>query len=236
VVAVVRRALAAVLLAVALDSALAQSPSACKVLDPELQGGYSGGCVNGLAQGKGEARGIAAYVGDFDAGRKHGRGVKTWPATGDRYEGDFVADRREGKGTYLWGSRSPSAGERYSGDYLADRRHGEGVYQWPAGDRYSGPWENDTPTGPPTKGMIARARALAERTAVVGVPGTRVCRELRVGVATLETIRGTVLGRRGDAIRLRIDDAGTFEHVLGGRTLRKGDVIVDPMRLWLPCS
>ncbi|HEX2825353.1 MAG TPA: hypothetical protein VHP37_03330 [Burkholderiales bacterium] len=220
---------------VAMSSALAQSP-ACKVLDPELRGSYSGGCIGGLAQGKGEARGIATYVGEFVAGRKHGRGVKTWPATGDRYEGDFVADRKEGKGTYVWGSRSPSAGERYSGDYLGDRRHGDGVYEWPGGDRYSGPWDNDAPTGAPTKGMIARARALAERAAVIGVPGTRVCRELRVGVATLDIVRGTVLGRRGDAIRLRIDDAGKFEHVLDGRAVHKGDVLDEPIRYWLPCS
>lgn len=230
-----RNALATALFVIASGAALAQAPS-CKVLDPELQGGYSGGCVDGYAQGKGEARGTAAYAGEFVAGRKHGRGVKTWPASGDRYEGDFVADRRQGKGTYVWGGRSPSAGERYSGDYVADRRHGEGVYEWPGGDRYSGPWENDAPTGPPTKGMIARARALAERAAVVAVPGTRVCRELRVGVATLETVRGTVLGRSGDSIRVRIDDPGTFEHVLAGHTLRKGDVLVDPMRYWIPCG
>jgi hypothetical protein len=233
-VVAVKNALAAAILVIASAPVWAQIP-ACKVLDPELQGSYSGGCADGLAQGRGEARGTATYVGEFDAGRKHGRGVKAWPATGDRYEGDFVADRKHGKGTYVWGSRSPAAGERYSGDYVADRRHGEGVYDWPGGDRYSGPWENDAPTGLPTKGMIARARALAERAAVIGVPGTKVCRELRVGVATLETIRGTVLGRRGDSIRLRIDDAGTFEHVLEGRTLRKGDAIVEPMRYWLPC-
>ena len=229
-----KRALAAAAFVLVCGPALAQH-AACKVLDPELQGSYTGGCVNGLAQGKGEARGTATYVGEFDAGRKHGRGVKTWPATGDRYEGDFVADRKQGKGIYAWGSRSPSAGERYSGEYLGDRRHGEGVYEWPGGDRYSGPWENDAPTGTPTKGMIARARALAERAAVTGVPGTRVCRELRVGVATLETIRGTVLSRRGENIRLRIDDPGTFEHVLAGRTLRKGDVLDEPMRYWQPC-
>ena len=233
---VVKRALGAALLLMAWGSASAQHPPACKVLDPELLSSYSGGCVNGYAQGKGEARGVATYAGEFDAGRKHGKGVKTWPASGDRYEGDFVADRREGKGTYVWGARSPSAGERYSGDYVADRRHGVGVYDWPGGDRYSGPWENDTPTGPPTQGMIARARALAERAAVVGVPGTRVCRELRIGVATLETIRATVLARQGEAIRVRIDDAGQLEHVLRDRTLRKGDVLTEPMRFWIPCS
>jgi hypothetical protein len=232
---VIARALVAVLLIGVSGCALAQIPATCRVLDPELQGAYTGGCVNGYAEGAGEARGRAAYVGSFVAGRKHGKGVKTWPASGDRYEGDFVEDRKHGAGTYTWGSRSPAAGERYSGEYAADRRHGHGVYEWPGGERYAGPWENATPTGAPTKRMIARARALAEHAAVVGVPGTRVCRELRVGVATLDTIRGTVLARAGDSIRVRIDDAGQMEHVIGERTVRKGEVLTDPLRLWLPC-
>src|ERR671936_2685573 len=95
----------------------------CRVLDPELQASYSGPCVNGLAEGRGFAHGTATYEGDFRAGRKHGRGVKTWP-NGDRYEGDFVEDRKEGTGMYVWGRRSPWAGQRYTGGFLNDRRHG----------------------------------------------------------------------------------------------------------------
>src|SRR5205807_8657360 len=57
----------------------------CRVLDPELQGRYAGPCVNGLAEGQGSARGAAQYEGGFKAGRKHGKGVKTWP-NGDRFE------------------------------------------------------------------------------------------------------------------------------------------------------
>ena len=230
------RRLAAVLLVTASYSAPAQTTERCKVLDPELQGSYRGACVNGYAHGRGEARGRAIYLGEFDAGRKHGKGVKTWPSTGDRYEGDFVDDRRHGEVNYTWGSRSPSAGERYTGRYVDDRRHGYGVYEWPNGDRYSGAWANDTPTGPPTKRMIARARALAERAAVVGVTGARVCRDVRVGVATIDTIRGTVLARERDVIRLRVDDAGGYEHTFDHGVLKKGDVLTEPMRLWIPCS
>jgi len=68
----------------------------CKVVDPELQDYYKGGCRNGLAHGKGYARGTAEYEGGFRKGLKHGQGVKTWP-WGDRYEGEFVADRLAGK-------------------------------------------------------------------------------------------------------------------------------------------
>jgi hypothetical protein len=213
----------------------AQTQVSCKVLDPELQGSYSGGCAGGYAQGHGEAHGTAIYRGEFVAGRKHGKGVKIWPATGDRYEGEFVADRKEGIGTYVWGDRSASAGERYSGGYLADRRDGRGVYEWPDGDRYEGPWKADMPTGKPTSGMVARARAQAERAAAVGVPGVRVCRELKVGIATLDRIRGIVLSRHDDSVRVRIEDAGRIEHTIDGRLLRKGDVLKTPLRVWTPC-
>ena len=73
----------------------ASAQTGCRVLDPELAGNYQGGCKDGLADGYGEAKGSAEYRGDFRAGRKHGKGVKTWPS-GDRYEGEFVEDRKEG--------------------------------------------------------------------------------------------------------------------------------------------
>ena len=242
------RALTAALILVASGAALAQTPipaasgaapaqtpMPCKVLDPELQGSYEGGCLNGYAEGHGDARGRATYTGAFVAGRKHGTGVKTWPATGDRYEGEFSQDRKHGTGMYAWGSRSPAAGERYTGGYRADLRHGYGVYDWPNGERYAGPWDSDTPTGAPTRGMIARARVQAEHAAVVGIPGATVCRELRAGVATIETLRATVLAREGESIRVRIDDAGQIEHVIGERPVRKGEVLSDLLRFWQPC-
>ena len=55
------------------------SAQTCRVLDPELQGSYKGGCNAGLAEGYGEARGSAEYRGGFSAGRKHGNGIKIWP-------------------------------------------------------------------------------------------------------------------------------------------------------------
>jgi hypothetical protein len=229
-----RAALLACLLAA--GAASAQTPMQCTVVDPELQGSYSGGCENGSASGPGEARGTALYQGEFKAGRKHGKGVKSWPATGDRYIGDFVDDRKEGRGAYVWGPGSATPFERYTGAYLADRRHGYGVYEWPGGDRYAGPWAHDAIAGAPTRGMIARARAHAERVAVAGVAGARVCRALRVGVAIEDVIRATVISREGDSIRLRIDDAGKFEHVMQGRAVRKGEVFSEPLRAWFPCT
>ena len=207
----------------------------CKVRDPELQPSYSGNCSGGWAEGEGVARGIAEYRGEFKAGRKHGKGVKTWP-NGDRYEGDFVEDRREGTGMYVWGRGSEWPGQRYTGGYREDRRDGYGVYEWPNGERIAGPWVDDRFTGTPTKGMSARSRAYAERAAAVGYEGAKVCREMTMGVATREFIRGTVTQVDGDRISIRIDNPGTLGHAIGGVTLRKGAVITDRLRSWLPCA
>lgn len=67
----------------------------CRVLDPDLQTGYSGGCRDGFADGIGEAWGLARYQGEFRAGRKHGVGAKTW-ADGDQYSGEWKDDEPVG--------------------------------------------------------------------------------------------------------------------------------------------
>ncbi|MDP2239478.1 MAG: hypothetical protein Q8K18_04855 [Burkholderiales bacterium] len=187
-----------------------------------------------MAEGYGEAKGAAEYKGGFRAGRKHGKGTKTWPS-GDRYAGDFVDDRKEGEGTYIWGPRSAWAGEKYSGSYLNDRRHGLGVYEWPSGDRYAGPWKNDVITGPMTPMMMARARAYAERAAAVGKEGARVCRDMIVGSVTHDWVRGTVMEVKGEKIAVRIDDAGRFPHVISDLVISKGDTVWDALQSWIPC-
>jgi hypothetical protein len=152
----------------------------CRVVDPELQGFYEGGCRNGLAHGTGYARGTAEYEGGFRKGLKHGKGVKTWPR-GDRYEGEFVADRKHGKGMYVWGPGSPWAGERYVGDYLDDRRHGWGTYYWPTGDRFEGLWKEDGRYGYSVMELRRQAAEEARREALT--PGTQVCSWTNIGIA-----------------------------------------------------
>ena len=215
-------------------AAFAQAPTKCTVLDPQLQGSYVGDCKDGYAEGPGEARGTAQYKGGFKAGRKHGKGVKTWPS-GDHYEGDFVDDRKEGQGSYTWGRGSASAGEKYSGAWLGDKRNGFGVYEWPNGERYAGPWKNDAVSGSITPGMISRARAESEVAAAVGSPGAKVCREMPVGIATRDLLRGTVVAREGEKLRVRIDDPGRFHQVIGEREIARGDVVSDFLKLWAPC-
>jgi len=214
-------------------TALSASAQSCKVLDPELQSSYAGPCVNGLAEGTGSARGIAAYEGEFRAGRKHGQGVKAWP-NGDRYEGAFVEDRKEGNGRYQWG-RGPWAGESYEGPYVNDRRHGEGVYRWPTGDVYRGPWLEDAIAGYATPMMLAQRTHAAEAKRAVAVEGRKVCREMKIGIALGEWIRGTVVGTKGEEVGVRVDEPGTHRHVLAGVELQAGDIVWDAPAAWVPC-
>jgi hypothetical protein len=208
----------------------------CAVLDPELQGSYVGGCRNGLADGAGEAQGRAQYKGEFAAGRKHGKGVMTWPASGDRYEGDFVADRKDGTGTYTWGARSPWAGEKYAGGYANDKRAGRGLYEWPNGERYDGLWKDNIAIGSTSGKMRARARTSAELAVAVGKPGVKVCREMTIGIGTREWVRGTVTAASAGSIAVRIDDAGQYKHVIAQSPVAKGAIVQDSVQHWIPCG
>jgi hypothetical protein len=205
----------------------------CRVVDPELQGSYSGPCVNGLAEGYGSASGAAEYRGELKAGLKHGQGEKRWPS-GDRYEGGFFADRKHGLGTYTWG-RGPWMGERYEGEYLNDLREGYGVYRWATGDVYAGPWEKDIITGPATPMMLARAKFEEEARAAVAKPGQKVCREMPIGIAHRDWLRGSVVAVSGDRVGVRIEDPGHSPHVISGAEARRGEVIWDVPRAWTPC-
>jgi hypothetical protein len=199
----------------------------CRVLDPELQRSYSGGCVNGLAEGEGAASGSAEYAGGFRQGRKHGKGMKIW-ANGDRYEGEFVDDRREGFGVYTWG-RGKWAGERYEGGYSNDQRHGFGTYRWPSGDYYAGPWKDDVGTGPPTGMMLAKKKYEDEARAAVAKEGVKVCREMAVGIGNWEWVRGVVVALKADQVGVRIDEPGKYGH------FKSGETAWDEPTAWTPC-
>jgi hypothetical protein len=220
------------LVAASLVACPAAAAQDCKVLDPELQAAYAGPCVNGLAEGEGRASGIAAYEGGFKAGRKHGHGVKAWP-NGDRYEGTFVDGRKEGRGKYTWG-RGPWRGETYEGDYLDDRRHGEGTYRWPTGDVYRGPWKADQIAGYATPMMLAQRKHAEEAMRAVGKEGQAVCREMPVGIALSEWIRGVVVGVSGDQVGVRVEQPGN-RHVIAGVELQAGDIVWDKPAAWTPC-
>ena len=221
-----------VLAAILVAASATAAGAGCKVLDPELQASYDGPCVNGLAEGEGRARGIATYVGGFEAGKKHGVGVKAWPS-GDRYEGEFVEDRKEGNGAYTWG-RGQWQGERYVGEYLNDLRHGTGTYTWPTGDVYAGPWTEDRIAGYATPMMLAQRKFAQESMQAVGKEGQKVCREMPIGIAHSEWIHGVVVGISGDQVGVRVDQPG-HRQVIAGVELQPGDIVWDKPSAWTPC-
>jgi hypothetical protein len=73
----------------------------CEVLKPEISDSYSGSCKNGLADGKGVARGIDYYEGQFDKGMPSGKGTYKW-ADGTYYEGHWENGKREGSGKMVY--------------------------------------------------------------------------------------------------------------------------------------
>lgn len=218
-------------------SSAAAEQTTCRVQDPELTAIYQGGCKDGLAEGYGEAQGIAQYRGEFHAGRKYGKGIKTW-RDGDSYDGQFVDDRTQGYGTYIWGSGT-HAGERYTGEFLKDRRNGFGTYAWPDGEVYRGQWSNDRITGDATANMLHHARLLSrtqlESMATVAVPGTVVCRPLSVGISEQDWIRGIVTTVNRDRVSVKITDPGQLPFTLNGTEITKGIIVQDNNSAWTLC-
>jgi hypothetical protein len=89
---------------------------------------------------------------------------------------------------------------------------------------------------PLTPQSIAQARARMENRVAVSVPGTRVCRELTVGIGQPDWIRGVVIRAEGDELSIRINDPGRFSQAINGVALVKDVVIRDVSGQWTPCS
>ena len=95
----------------------------CKVLDSDIAGSYVGGCKDGLADGKGEARGRDSYVGEFKAGLPHGQGTYVWGSYGCNPSATkcltkFVGERKQGK--RVCGRTEFVGGDIYDGCYAED--------------------------------------------------------------------------------------------------------------------
>jgi hypothetical protein len=105
------------------SSLMAQEVSkACKVSITYLQGSYTGECRNGLANGKGEAKGAQYYSGTFKDGVPHGEG--TWHYNDAiYYTGHFQDGIKEGKGEIHF--RKPSGDSVVKGYWSGDEYRGK---------------------------------------------------------------------------------------------------------------
>ena len=74
-----------------------QDNSTCKVTLAELAGTYTGDCKHGLANGKGDAKGLYHYTGSFKDGMPNGDGIYYF-SDSEFYSGNFQDGKKEGKG------------------------------------------------------------------------------------------------------------------------------------------
>jgi hypothetical protein len=83
----------------------------------------------------------------------------------------------------------------------------------------------------------ALALALYESTmrAAVAHRGVTVCRQLLVGIAERDWIRGEVVDVQGHLVAVRIEDSGRFPHILKGIPIVPGAVLWNTPTAWTPC-
>ena len=206
--------------------------ASCKVIDPELQGTYTGPCDNkGFAYGTGSASGTAKYDGEFRNGKKQGFGKKQWPKTGDTYVGEFDDDYRHGYGTYSWGKLSPYAGQQYIGDYVKDFREGFGTYHWPNGDKFTGNWKRDIRYGMSYM-EIRRQIAHQLHQEAIQHPGQLVCRNAPYGISKTVFLSGTVTNVQDNSVTVDLSE----EAAATGLYLTKTINIDSEIELWSPCA
>ena len=102
----------------------------CLVHDVDISGKYLGECLNGLAEGMGEARGRDTYIGTFKAGNPHGKGNYKWGA-GSAWNGDmFVGEFRDGERKV--GEYRSKNGIVYKGHFYKAKLYGFGTISYPS--------------------------------------------------------------------------------------------------------
>ena len=76
----------------------------------------------------------ARYQGEFEHGKRHGRGSLLW-RNGSRYDGGFAEDKLAGQGALIW-----AIGLVYRGEWRDNHAHGNGELRFPNGRYYIGQW------------------------------------------------------------------------------------------------
>ena len=108
----------------------------CKVLKPEIATSYQGECKNGLAHGKGIAKGQDIYEGEFKKGLPEGTGTYTW-ANGDIYKGNLRKGLKEGKGSFM--QHTAKGDSTLTGIWRNDKYEGTGTAPYRVGQTESVP-------------------------------------------------------------------------------------------------
>ena len=109
---------------------------------------WTGGCVDGFADGEGIENWYVngerswTFTGTMKAGKAAGPGLQEW-SSGNRFQGDYVEGHRTGHGVL----DMPKSGYRYEGEFLNSARSGHGVAQWATGERYEGNFDSGRASG-----------------------------------------------------------------------------------------
>lgn len=98
-----------------------------------------GNCYNGY--GTYEFSNGTRYIGDFQEGRAHGKGI-IYFNNGNKYIGYWKNDFREGQGRYVF-----IEGHEYRGGFKQNQFYGKGVMSYANGDQYVGLFRNNQPNG-----------------------------------------------------------------------------------------
>ena len=112
----------------------------CKVLKKGIQQEYIGKCKNGLANGKGIAKGKYIYEGKFKKGLPEGKGKLTF-SEGNYYDGQWKNGLMDGRGAHYFkvnGVDSVRVGYWEKGKYIGKILIPDYVVKWNRGvDRYN---------------------------------------------------------------------------------------------------
>lgn len=108
---------------------VADANNGCKVWNPHPQSNetvsWSGGCVDGLAQGPGTLQWLSNNKphekdkGEWNKGQQSGRGTQVWPS--GRYDGDILNGEPQGQGAMTLLSA------HYEGEFRGGKPNGTGA-------------------------------------------------------------------------------------------------------------
>ena len=91
------------------------------------------------------------------------------------------------------------------------------------------------PARPAFDAQLANRVNHTATTAAVAKLGAKVCRQTEIGIAERDWLRGVVTEAAGDAITVRIEQAGRFPQTLNGTSISRGATVRDSAALWTPC-